>query len=168
MEKFLKATSVAALAIGVAVGGLAITSGSAAYAMSSGSGSGGGSAKVTKSVFTQAVEKVKAKDYAAAIPMLKQVVAREPRNADAFNYLGYSYRETGDLQNAMSNYQRALAIDPNHKGANEYLGELYVRLRDLKAAQAQLAKLDKLCSFGCTEYEELKRKVAALRKKEGS
>ena len=133
-------------------------------------GSGGDSpaAAPAKSPFDRAVAKVKAKDYRGAIPLLKQVVAADRRNANAYNYLGYSYRETGDLQNALINYQTALSIDPNHKGANEYLGELYVRIGDLAKAKEQLAKLDRLCTFGCTEYEELKRKVAALSKKQGS
>ena len=139
---------------------------SSAFAM--GSGGAGPAAAPAKSPFDRAVAKVKAKDYRGAIPLLKQVVSADRRNADAYNYLGYSYRETGDLQNALINYQTALSIDPNHKGANEYLGELYVRIGDLAKAKEQLAKLDRLCSFGCTEYEELKRKVAALSKKQGS
>lgn len=121
-----------------------------------------------KSAYAMAVDKAKAADYSGAIILLKKVVAAEPDCADAFNYLGYSYRNLNDLGNALTAYRRALAIDPNHKGANQYLGELYVRLGDLALAEKQLAKLDRLCSFGCAEYEELKRKIAAMRRNKGS
>ena len=133
-----------------------------------GGGGGQSSGGSPQQIYAQAVVKVKALEYPGAITLLKQVVAADPKNANALNYLGFSYRESNDLQSAMTYYQKALAIDPNHKGANEYLGELYVRLGDLQKAREQLAKLDKLCSFGCTEYEELKAKVAALGKKRGS
>jgi predicted Zn-dependent protease len=137
-------------------------------ALAMGSDSGSQVPAKQKSTYAVAVEKVKARDYRAAIPLLRDVVSKEPRNTDALNYLGFSYRESGDLKSAMTYYQRALSVDPNHKGANEYLGELYVRLGDLPKAEAQLAKLDRLCSFGCAEYEELKRKVADLRRRRGS
>ena len=160
MQKFPNLLAVGMIAVGVAFG--------AAGAMAMGSDSGSGAAVKQKSTYAVAVEKVKARDFRGAIPLLREVVSNEPRNTDALNYLGFSYRETGDLKNAMTYYQRALAINPNHKGANEYLGELYVRLGDLPKAEAQLAKLDKLCAFGCAEYEELKRKVADLRRRRGS
>ena len=156
MRQLIHTVVVGALAAGLAFGA------SGAMAM----GGGGNNVPVKqKSTYALAVEKVKARDYGAAIPLLRQVVSSESSNADALNYLGFSYRETGDLKNAMTYYRRALAVNPDHKGANEYLGELYVRLGDLPKAEAQLAKLDRLCSFGCAEYEELKRKVAALKRR---
>jgi len=158
MRHFVRPVAVGLVAIGFAIGAPGV------HAMSSGDDSQSAQPQ-KKSTYAQAVDKVKARDFQGAIGLLKQVVAAEPSNTDALNYLGYSFRESGDLKNALTYYQRALAIDPNHKGANEYLGELYVRLGDLPKAEAQLAKLDRLCSFGCAEYEELKRQVAALRKK---
>jgi len=160
MQRIFNLTAASLVAVGLAVG--------AAGVMAMGGGGNNNGPVQQKSTYAQAVEKVKAKDYAAAIPLLRDVVAQEPRNADALNYLGYSYRESGDLEKALENYRKALAVDPNHKGANEYLGELYVRLGDLPNAEAQLAKLDRLCTFGCAEYEELKRKVAALKRSKGS
>ena len=162
MIGLVRAVSCFVVSIGLVFGAVSVS------AMGSGGGGGGNSSNASQAIYAKAVGKVKAKDYPGAITLLKQVVAADPKNANALNYLGFSYRETNDLQSAMTNYLKALAIDPNHKGANEYLGELYVRLGDLGKAREQLAKLDKLCSFGCTEYEELKAKVAALGKKRGS
>jgi len=169
MQQFIKLMTAGAIVVWIALA----TGGTPAMGAGGGGGGGGGGG-AGESVFdlpnpyAQAVEKVKARDFPAAIRLLLDVVSKEPGNADALSYLGYSYRETGDVKSAMSYYQRALAVDPNHKGANEYLGELYVRLGDLPKAEAQLAKLDRLCRFGCPEYEELKRKVAALKRRHGS
>jgi predicted Zn-dependent protease len=160
MRQFITIMAGGVLAVGLSLG--------SGGAMAMGGGGGNAGPVQQKSTYAMAVEKVKARDFAAAIPLLRDVVSKEPRNTDALNYLGFSYRETGDLKNAMTYYQRALAINPNHKGANEYLGELYVRLGDLHKAEAQLAKLDRLCAFGCAEYEELKRKVAELKRRHGS
>lgn len=160
MWQFFKTGMAGLLSLGLLFGA------NAAFAM--GGGSDSGAPVKQKSTYAMAVEKVKARNFVSAIPMLRDVVSKEPSNADALNYLGFSYRETGDLKSAMTYYRRALAVDPNHKGANEYLGELYVRMGDLPKAEAQLAKLDRLCSFGCAEYEELKRKVASMKRRRGS
>jgi len=167
MQHYINVMAAGAIAVGLALG----TGGTPAMGAGGGGGGGAGGESVwdlQKPAYAVAVEKVKARDYRAAIRLLRDVVAKEPRNADALNYLGFSHRETGDTKRAMTYYRRALAVDPDHKGANEYLGELYVRLGDLAKAEAQLEKLDRLCSFGCPEYEELKRKVAALKRRRGS
>src|ERR1700716_1470530 len=63
-------------------------------------GGGGGSdqpAAVTKPVdpsFAQAKAMIEAKNYAAAIPLLKQVVAKNPRDADAYVLMGYATRKS--------------------------------------------------------------------------
>ena len=62
-------------------------------------------------------------DFAAAITALKRAVASEPRNANAFNLLGFATRKSGDPRGSLQYYQQALAIDPTHIGAHEYIGE---------------------------------------------
>jgi tetratricopeptide (TPR) repeat protein len=100
---------------------------------------------MSKNGYTEAEKAVKAREYRRAIGMLKKVVSMEPKNVDALNYLGYSYRQLGQYKTSLVYYRRALAIDPSHRGANEYLGQLYLRMGNMKAAAAQLAKLQKLC-----------------------
>jgi tetratricopeptide (TPR) repeat protein len=110
--------------------------------------------------YTAAERAVKAKQYEQAIKMLEQVVAKEPRNVDALNYLAYSHRELGRYDVSLSYYQTALGINASHRGANEYLGQLYLRMGKMREAQAQLAKLQKLCGRGCEEYESLRSAIA--------
>jgi tetratricopeptide (TPR) repeat protein len=113
--------------------------------------------------YDAAVNAVKAKQYTVAIGLLEKVVAADPNNANAFNYLGYSYRQLSDFQGSLRHYTKALSINPSHRGANEYLGELYLKMGDLKKAEERLEKLNSLCFFGCEEFDLLKRSVDAYR-----
>jgi len=105
--------------------------------------------------------------YAEALPLLEKAVAAEPKNADAYNYLGYSHRKLGDREKAFVFYRKALEIKPRHLGANEYLGELYLEMGELRKAEERLAVLDKACFFGCDEYSDLKEAIEAYKKQTG-
>lgn len=106
--------------------------------------------------WTKARQAVVGNDFEAAIPLLLQVVKKNPKSADAFNYLGYAHSRTGKVDEAKGYYAKALALNPEHRGANEYLGELYLKLGDLPAAEQRLAVLDKACFFGCEEFYTLR------------
>lgn len=107
------------------------------------------------------VKAVKAGDYQRALGLLHKVVQAEPRNADAWNYIGFSQRKLRHFDESLAAYQKALALNPNHKGALEYMGELYLDLGDMGKAREQLAKLHSLCPTGCSEYDDLSKAVAA-------
>lgn len=100
------------------------------------------------------------KNYAGAIPLLQQVVQRDPKNANAYNLLGFATRASGNPQGSLQYYTQALAIDSRHLGAHEYLGEAYLMLDRLPEAEQMLARLDSLCVFGCAEHRMLKAAVA--------
>jgi tetratricopeptide (TPR) repeat protein len=128
-------------------------------------GGGGGSSEATprKPVdpgFTQAKALIEAKRYPEAMPLLQQVVAKDPKNADAYNLMGYATRKSGDPNASLQYYNQALSIDPKHLGAHEYVGEAYLQLGRLPEAEQHLARLDSLCTFGCTEYRMLKAAIA--------
>jgi Flp pilus assembly protein TadD len=104
---------------------------------------------------------LEAKDFKAAVGHFTKAVEAEPKNADAHNMLGYSYRKEGTFDKSMESYQRALKLDANHRGAHEYLGELYLEMNQVDNAEKQLAVLKRACPwFGkCEEYEDLKKAV---------
>jgi tetratricopeptide (TPR) repeat protein len=102
---------------------------------------------------------IKAKDYQAGIEWMKKAIAVNPKDADAYNYLGYSYRKLGHYTEAILFYTHALELDPNHRGAHEYLGEAYLEMDQLDEAKKQLAALDSLCWLPCAEYQDLKEAV---------
>ena len=138
-----------------------------------GSSSGGSSSSSSSSTssggndYNDAVSMIDDKDYGGAIPLLKKVVAMEPTNADALNYLGYAHRMLGKQTEALSYYEQALALQPLHVGANEYLGELYLEMKQLPKAEERLAVLEQACG-DCDEYVELKEKIDDYKAKQQS
>jgi len=108
---------------------------------------------------------VEAGNWQAAIAAFNRAAARDGKNPDIQNYLGYSYRKAGNLDTAFKYYEVALKLDPEHKGAHEYIGEAYLIKGDLKMAKQHLDALDRICTFGCSEYRELKKAVAEYEQK---
>lgn len=104
----------------------------------------------------EAVSSIKDKDYKDAIERLKEVLDDASDNADALNYLGYSYRKLGNYEQAVDYYKQALDVDEDHKGANEYLGEAYLELKQPAKAKTHLDRLAKICGPSCEEYKDLK------------
>jgi len=114
--------------------------------------------------YTAAVRAIKADKYAQAIPLLQQVVGRDPKNADAYNWLAYATRRNGDAAASLPLYEKALALDPKHRGAHEYIGEAYLMLGNVAKAKEHLARLDSLCFLPCSEYKDLKKAVEQYEK----
>ena len=110
-------------------------------------------------VYNEAVVLIKAKNYLDAIAKLKRAEQSAKDDADIQNLLGFSYRKSGNLDEAAKHYDKALGLDPKHKGALEYQGELFLMLGDKAAAEENLEKLDKICWLGCEELDELRTAI---------
>ena len=110
--------------------------------------------------YKEAVALIAEDKYQAAILPLKSAEKSAQNDADIQNLLGFVHRKTGQLDAADGYYQRALKINPKHKGALEYQGELFLMRGDRVSAQENLAKLDKICWLGCSEYDDLKKAIA--------
>jgi tetratricopeptide (TPR) repeat protein len=110
--------------------------------------------------FLAAERLVKEGRFQEAMPVWRGVLARDPSNADAYNYLAYSQRKVGLFDEALANYLRALDLDPDHIGAREYLGELYLQIGRRDKAEEQLSLLVRLCPLGCEAREDLARAIA--------
>ncbi len=115
--------------------------------------------------YEHGVKAARAGDYNAALARLEKAVEENARDANAWNYMGYSYRKLKQYDQALIAYRKALAIDPEHRGANEYLGELYLQTGDLAKAKERLKVLDSACFFGCEAYDVLKKAIAAYEAK---
>ena len=120
------------------------------------------------------LEKVSAatarQDWPAAQSLLREALARDPRNADYHNLYAYSIRKgpNPDMSLVFQHYNEALAIDPKHRGAHEYLGEAYLMVGNLPKAKEELGVLDKLCFFSCDEYALLKKAVSDYETKQAA
>lgn len=127
---------------------------------------GGASASLNPD-YVVAEKLIKEWKYADAISHLEKVIKADAKNADAHNQLGYANRKLNKLPEARTHYATALEIKPDHRGAIEYQGELYLMLDDLRSAETNLARLDKLCFFGCSEYTDLKKAITEYKQRKG-
>ena len=101
------------------------------------------------------VEKAK-KLYLKAYDKFEKAYNKDKKNADILNYLGYTLRKTGDLEQAEIYYLKGLELDSKHLGINEYLGELYFQTNRIELAKERLEVLQ---GCNCEEYEELKELI---------
>jgi Tfp pilus assembly protein PilF len=107
---------------------------------------------------------IEAKDWQNAIRLLSSAGLRDTRNAEIQNYLGYAYRNAGELSAAFKHYSRALQINPRHRGAHEYLGEAYLMVNNVTKAEEHLVALKGICLLPCEETGILERKISEYRK----
>ena len=91
--------------------------------------------------------------YSKALINFEKAYAKDKKNADILNYLGFTLRNAGNLEKAELFYLKGLELDAGHLGINEYLGELYVNTNRIELAKK---RLDVLNGCKCEEYEELK------------
>ena len=134
-----------------------------------GSGGGAGGAEETAPKdpqYVQALELIKAHQYAKAIPVLNAYAARTAPDADVENHLGYAHRKAGNVQAAFTHYNRALTLNPKHRGVHEYIGEAYLMSGNLAKAEEHLKVLDRLCTLSCEEYRDLKASIATYKSKQ--
>lgn len=144
------------------------------WALLAGAAGGGGgddspswSAKSEDPAVKTAKAAIAAGDHATAQLSLKVALAADPGNADLHNLYAYALRKGAnpDMELVFKHYNEALRLDPKHRGAQEYIGEAYLMVGNLPKAKEHLAALDKLCFFGCSEYNELKKAIAAYEAK---
>jgi Flp pilus assembly protein TadD len=98
--------------------------------------------------------KIDSGDFRGAVPILTAYTKDHPNDADRLNLMGYSLRKTGQTDQAMQYYNRALALNPKHLGVNEYLGELYVELGQMDKAKERLTVLQAACG-NCGQEQDL-------------
>jgi Tfp pilus assembly protein PilF len=115
----------------------------------------------------KAAAAIKRQDWSAASSVLKEALAADPNNASYHNLYAYSIRKSTnpDMNLVFKHYNEALRIDPKHRGAHEYIGEAYLMVGNVAKAKEHLSTLDKLCFFPCSEYNDLKKAIAAYETK---
>ena len=136
---------------------------SSAHAASSGTNTGSNLYKSGKKLVIKAkkleeknkIEKAESL-YLKALDKLEKAYAKDKKNADILNYLGYSLRKTGNLEKAEIFYLKGLKLDAGHLGINEYLGELYIETGRIELAKERLEVLN---GCKCEEYDDLKELI---------
>jgi tetratricopeptide (TPR) repeat protein len=86
------------------------------------------------------------KAYNKSIRQFRTAVELVPDFHQAWASLGYGLRKTGEYEESLAAYDRALTIDPRYPEAIEYRGEAYLgldRVEESKAAYMQLFRIDR-------------------------
>ena len=97
--------------------------------------------------------------YDAAIIAFKAL--DKPDDPRVLNWIGFSLRKSGKVDEAMPYYDKALAKAPEFTPAHEYLGEAFVQMKNLDKAKEQLAQIEKLCgNRTCEEFKDLSAAIA--------
>lgn len=142
----------------------AVLPASDAWAAGSSSGS---SSQADQRDLERGKQAIEAQDWERAASHLERAAKSDPRNADVFNLLAYSYRHLDRIDDAFVYYGRALDLDPRHLGAHEYIGEAYLMVGDLAKAEGHLATLQEIC-VSCEEAEELAEAIAQFKEGESA
>src|SRR5689334_22628450 len=83
-----------------------------------GGGGGGGDAESAEDwvnkpkVFRDGYDAIEKKDFQKAMELFTRAFAESPKDADAANFLGFSYRKLGDFDSALKYYGQALQLNP--------------------------------------------------------
>ena len=87
-----------------------------------------------------AVDLMKNRQYAAAVPEWNKALELVPKEARAHNNLGVALMETGKVDEAIAHYREALAQNPEYAEAYNNLGEALAGKGGVKNAIAQFEK----------------------------
>lgn len=106
------------------------------------------------------------KKYDQAEEQFKKVLAVDPLNAQAFNYLGYMLADRGvRLEESVKYIQKALQLDPNNGAYLDSLGWAYYKQNRFDQAEAPLVKAVRLTNGDPTVQEHLGHLYVRLGKK---
>lgn len=112
--------------------------------------------------FSLAAALEQAKRFNDAAAMFKALIAREPNNATALNYLGYMYADSGVyLKEARDLIERALKIEPNNGAFLDSYGWVLYRLGRLPEAEAEIRKALGVLESDATIHDHLGDILAA-------
>ncbi|MEW5702370.1 MAG: tetratricopeptide repeat protein [Candidatus Zixiibacteriota bacterium] len=117
----------------------------------------------TRVQFALAAAWERAHRFDSAAAMFQALIAREPQNATALNYLGYMYADSGvHLDESRDLIERALAIEPNNGAYLDSYGWVLYRQGHLKEAEIELRKALEVLQSDPTIHEHLGDILAAL------
>ena len=95
-----------------------------------------------------------ARDWTEAVSAFRQALALRSDFADAWNELGYAFRNQGRYPESLDAYHEALRLRPDFPEALEYLGEAYIKMGRLDDARRVLDRLRPLDTHRADELAD--------------
>jgi Flp pilus assembly protein TadD len=112
----------------------------------------------TEREYNRGVQARLAKQWATAVDAFHAVVTLRPGFPEAWNELGYAFRNQRRYSESLAAYEEALRLRPNFPEALEYLGEAYVQMGRLDDARRVLNQLRPLDAARAEELDEAIKK----------
>lgn len=101
--------------------------------------------------------------YVEAADQFRAVLALQPENSHAMNYLGYMWADNGEnLEQALELIRRAVVLDPNNGAFVDSLGWALFRLGEFEQARRHLERANQLVPRDSTILEHLGDVYVAL------
>jgi len=112
---------------------------------------------IAQSCYRRGVKRLEAQDYEGARYDFEQTITLAPR-AIAYYQRGLAYRGLGELQQALTDLDKAVKLQPNQAKFHEARGDVHRQLQDIETALANYAEAVELGSESAAQkYEELQR-----------
>ncbi|MDB9519172.1 SUMF1/EgtB/PvdO family nonheme iron enzyme [Roseofilum reptotaenium CS-1145] len=112
---------------------------------------------IAQSCHHRGVKRLEAQDYEGARYDFEQTITLAPR-AMAYYYRALAYQGLGELQQAMTDLDKAVKLQPSRPEFHEARGDVYRQLKDVETALANYAEaVEKGSQSAARKYEELQR-----------
>ncbi len=111
-----------------------------------------------KDLYEQGHALAKAGHYEAALAALTAI--EDQNDSMVLTMIGYSLRKSGQWDDGVAYYHRALAIDPNNVNTHEYLGEAFLSKGRIDLATEQLVRIETIAGTEFEQYQELAFAIA--------
>ena len=108
-----------------------------------------------ESEYNRGVRARVARDWVAAAAAFLKAISFRPAFPEAWNELGYAFRNQGRYPESLDAYDEALRLRPDFPEALEYLGEAYVKMGRLEEASRVLRRLRALDTGRADELAEV-------------
>lgn len=116
---------------------------------------------IIKQLFNRASSYLTYDAYTDAIRIYQKILLMDKKNSDAWNMLGFAYKEKGDLKEAVDIYRRAAQIDPGNKLARFSLA---LMLSSEKKYKEAIVYLEEVRAFGPDSSEQIRVNIVSYHK----
>lgn len=116
---------------------------------------------ISRQLVAEANVALKALEIDEARLLFERALVAYPANTNALLGLGRTHEAKGQVGRGLKYYRQALEIEPNDKGALEVQALAFLKREMLDRADANRAKLVRLCPNGCAARESVETALEA-------